>query len=131
MSRTSLVEVCHHILADNRGIATYLLVCIAPYTKRSRSTLPGHICEPEKDMQATWRVILQIPEGSNFRSRDYSPVIRSGARKICSAYEQLCLQLLSSYQYFMKYSESIPWTLFAQQYQGLLCIGYFLAVTVY
>ena len=31
MSRTSLVEVCHHILADNRGIATYLLVCIAPH----------------------------------------------------------------------------------------------------
>ena len=30
MSRTSVAEVCLLILADNRGIATYLLVCIAP-----------------------------------------------------------------------------------------------------
>ena len=63
-------------------------------------------------MQATWRVILQISEGSNLRDWNYSPVIRHGAGKICSAHEPLCLRILSSYddcsgEETKKYLESI------------------------
>ena len=40
MSRTSVAEVCLLILADNRGIATYLLVCIAPLPDSASGEAP-------------------------------------------------------------------------------------------
>ncbi|KEQ17922.1 hypothetical protein GZ78_09850 [Endozoicomonas numazuensis] len=51
------------------------------YSKRGRSKVSGHICKSEKDLQASWCVILLVSEGSNLRSRNYSPFIRGGEEK--------------------------------------------------